>query len=93
MNDNDELPRDDSTQYIYDEVIFGEPVLDPSSPEDLINGINKALELDAEPIFADGLAKRLCELGAACAKDDTDIMLTEVKRRFKRFWARTVRKR
>lgn len=93
MNENNELPRDDSTQYIYDEVIFGEPVLDPSSPEDLINGINKALELDAEPIFADGLAKRLTELNIVCTKDDTDIVIAEVKRRFKRFWARTVRKR
>lgn len=83
MNDNNELPRDDSTQYIYDEVIFGDPVLDPSSPGDLISGINKALELDSAPIFADGLAKRLCELGVVCTKDDKQIMLAEVKRRFK----------
>ena len=83
MNDNNELPRDDSTQYIYDEMILDNPVLDPSSPSDLITGINKALELDSQPIFADGLAKRLTELGAACTKDDTDIMIAEVKRRFK----------
>ena len=83
MNKNDELPRDDSTQYIYDEVIFGDPVLDPSSPGDLITGINKALELDSAPIFLEGLAKRLCELGTICTKDDKQIMLAEVKRRFK----------
>lgn len=83
MNDNNELQMDDSTQYIYDEVIFDNPVLDPSSPSDLITGINKALELDSAPIFADGLAKRLTELGVDCTKDDTDIMLNEVKRRYK----------
>lgn len=83
MNDNNELPRDDSTQYIYDEMIFDNPVLDPSSPSDLITGINKALELDSQPIFLEGLAKRLCELGTICTKDDKQIMLAEVKRRFK----------
>ena len=83
MNDNNELPRDDSTQYIYDEMILDNPVLDPSSPSDLITGINKALELDSQPIFLEGLAKRLCELGTICTKDDKQIMLAEVKRRFK----------
>ena len=93
MNDNNELPRDDSTEYIYDDIFSGDPVFDPSSPQDLIDGINKALELDSAPIFADGLAKRLTELNIVCTKDDTDIVIAEVKRRFKRFWARTVRKR
>ena len=83
MNDNNELPRDDSTQYIYDEMILDNPVLNPSSPSDLITGINKALELDSQPIFLEGLAKRLCELGTICTKDDKQIMLAEVKRRFK----------
>lgn len=83
MNDNNELPRDDSTQYIYDEMILDNPVLDPSSPSDLITGINKALELDSAPIFLEGLAKRLCELGTICTKDDKQIMLAEVKRRFR----------
>ena len=83
MNDNNELPRDDSTQYIYDEMILDNPVLNPSSPSDLITGINKALELDSQPIFLEGLAKRLTKLGVVCTKDDTDIMLAEVKRRFK----------
>jgi hypothetical protein len=83
MNENNELPRGDSTEYIYDDIFSGDPVFDPSSPQDLIDGINKALELDSAPIFADGLAKRLTELGTLCTKDDTDIMLAEVKRRFK----------
>ena len=83
MNENNELPRGDSTEYVYDDILSGDPVFDPSSPQDLIYGINKALELDAEPIFADGLAKRLTELNIVCTKDDTDIMLAEVKRRFK----------
>lgn len=83
MNENNELPRGDSTEYFYDDIFSGDPVFDPSSPEDLIKGINRALELDSAPIFADGLAKRLTELGIACTKDDTDIMLAEVKRRFK----------
>lgn len=83
MNENNELPRGDSTEYIYDDIFSGDPVFDPSSPQDLIEGINRALELDSAPIFADGLAKRLTELGTPCTKDDTDIMLAEVKRRYK----------
>ncbi|MBO5575938.1 MAG: hypothetical protein J5956_06515 [Ruminococcus sp.] len=34
-------------------------------------------------MFLEGLAKRLCELGPICTKDDKQIMLAEVKRRFK----------
>ena len=83
MNENNELPRGDSTEYIYDDIFSGDPVFDPSSPQDLIDGINKALELNSQPIFADGLAKRLTELNIVCTKDDTDIMIAEVKRRFK----------
>ena len=83
MNENNELPRGDSTEYIYDDIFSGDPVFDPSSPQDLIDGINKALELDSQPIFLEGLAKRLCELGTICTKDDKQIMLAEVKRRFK----------
>lgn len=83
MNENNELPRGDSTEYIYDDIFSGDPVFNPSSPQDLIDGINKALELDSQPIFLEGLAKRLCELGTICTKDDKQIMLAEVKRRFK----------
>lgn len=83
MNDNlSELSRDEYTEYIYDEVCFGEPV-SPDSVEDVLAGIERALELDERPVFLEGLAERLTELGMPCSADDTDIMLPEVKQRFR----------
>ncbi len=77
-----DLPRDEYTDYIYDLTCFGKPA-DPESAEDIAAGIRHALEIDARPLFLEGLAARLTQLGTPCHADDTEIMLAEVKRRYK----------
>lgn len=79
---NSELPRDKQTEYIYDTVCFGAPV-NPQSAVEVANGIARALELDAHPVFLEGLAEKLTQLGTACKAADTEIMLAEVKRRYR----------
>ena len=76
-----ELTRSDYTEFIYDTTCFGEPI-DPESPDNVISGINRAIELEAQPMFLEGLSERLCELGVSCTINDTDTMLAEVKRRY-----------
>lgn len=77
-----ELLRDEYTEYIYDVTCFGEPV-DPESAEDVISGISRAMELEARPVFLEGAAARLTRLGIDCSADDKELMLSEVKRRYK----------
>ncbi len=77
-----ELNRDEYTEFIYNETCFGEPIA-PENAEDVAAGISRALELESRPIFLEGLSARLMQLGIACTVDDVEIMLTEVKRRFK----------
>ena len=77
-----ELNRDEYTEFIYNETCFGEPIA-PENAEDVASGISRALELGSRPIFLEGLSARLMQLGIACTVDDVEIMLTEVKRRFK----------
>lgn len=83
MNIENELIRSESTDYLYGDICFGEALTGAGCADDLADGINKALELDSQPMFLEGLAKRLTELGVVCTKADTDIMLSEVKRRFR----------
>ncbi|MFQ9437147.1 MAG: hypothetical protein ACLR1R_12915 [Ruminococcus callidus] len=77
-----ELNRDEYTEYIYDVTCFGDPI-DPENAEDVASGISRAMELEARPVFLEGVSARLSLLGVACAAEDTELMLTEVKRRYK----------
>ena len=78
----EELSRGNYTEFIYDATCFGIPV-DPETAEDVAAGIQRAMELDERPLFLEGLSERLTELGAACSVSDSDLMLSEVKRRYK----------
>ena len=77
-----ELTRSDYTEFIYDKTCFGDPI-DPESAEDVIEGISRAIALDSSPAFQEGLSARLTELGTVCTPEDKDVMLSEIKRRFK----------
>lgn len=82
MTNIPDLPRDDFTEYIYDATCFGEPI-DPENAESIADGIRCAVQLDECSAFSEGLAEKLCELGVHCSADDTEIMLEEVKQRYK----------
>lgn len=83
MNDNlSELERDEYTEFIYDEICFGEPVT-PESVDDVLSGIEQAIALDERPIFIEGVSERLNELDIHCMVDDTKLMLDEIKKRFR----------
>ncbi|MBP3760674.1 MAG: hypothetical protein J6I55_04245 [Ruminococcus sp.] len=89
MSDNNyELTRDEYTEYIYNEICFGEPA-NVQTPEDVTEGISRAIELDARPVFLEGLSARLTQLGIECSPDDTEIMLSEVKKRYKSVLGKT----
>ena len=77
-----ELQRDDFTEYIYDVTCFGDPI-NPENAEDVASGISRAMELEARPVLSEGVAAMLTQRGVACAADDIEPMLTEVKRRYK----------
>lgn len=76
-----ELSNGEHTQFIFDDICLSEPA-NPLNAGDLKEAISKAIALDERPVFLEGLAKRLCQLGVECTFSDTDIMLSEVKRRF-----------
>ena len=73
-----ELQRDDFTEYIYDVTCFGDPI-NPESAEDVASGISRAMELEARPVFLEGVSARLSQLGVACTADDIELILAEVK--------------
>ncbi len=77
-----DLTRDEYTEYIYDLTCFGEPV-NAQNAEDVIDGINRAIELENRPVFLEGLSARLTDLGVPCTVNDTGIMLSEVRRRYR----------
>lgn len=78
-----ELTIDEYTDDIYNEACFGEPV-EPDNAAALIKGIELGLHVEHLPLFREGLAERLTKLGVKCDKDDTELMLAEVKDRYKR---------
>ncbi len=78
-----DLFRDEYTEYIYDTVCFGEPV-DVKEPKDVIEGIKRAIEIEARPVFLEGISARLNQLGNPCSVDSTELMLTEIKQRYKK---------
>ena len=77
-----ELTRGENTDEIFSNACFGVPV-NPDTAEDVLAGIQCAMELDARPVFLEGLSARLTELGVPCESNDTEIMLAEIKRRYK----------
>jgi hypothetical protein len=77
-----ELNRDEYTEYIYDVTCFGDPI-NPENAGDVASGISRAMKLEARPVFLDGVSARLSQLGVACTTDDVELMLTEIKRRYK----------
>lgn len=77
-----ELTRNEYTDYIYEKICLEEP-LNVQTFEDVINGINQAVKIENTPVFLEGLSARLTQLGTACNSGDTEIMLDEVKRRYK----------
>lgn len=77
-----ELQRDEYTEYIYDVTCFGDPV-NPENADDIVKGIERAKDLGKRPVFMEGVSARLNELGYACTAEDTGLILTEVKRRYK----------
>ena len=78
-----ELTIDKYTDEIYNITCFGEPV-EPDNATALIQGIERAISIEKKPLFREGLAERLTELGTPCSADDTDLMLSEVRNRYKR---------
>ena len=77
-----ELERNEFTEIEYGRTCFGEPV-NPETAADVEEGIKRAMELEERPIFLEGLSAWLNRLGVECDVSDTDIMLKEVKRRFR----------
>lgn len=77
-----ELQRDEYTEYIYDVTCFGDPV-NPENADDIVKGIERAKDLGKRPVFMEGVSARLNELGFACNSGDTELILSEVKRRYK----------
>ncbi len=76
------LTRDSETDMLFSEICFGTPI-EANEAKDVIEGIDRAIELGARPVFLEGLSARLTELGTPCTVSDSDVMLTEIKRRFK----------
>ncbi len=83
-----ELIRGDDTEMMFDDICFSVPV-NAETAEDVISGIRRAAETDARPLFPEGLAERLTALGTACSPDDTEIMLREVRRRYRTILGKT----
>lgn len=77
-----ELPRNEYTEIIYDETCFDDPI-NPESAEDVAAGIERAMKLEARPIFLEGVSARLTQLGLPCTAEDNELMLAEIKRRYK----------
>lgn len=62
--------------------LLGSPI-DAENAEEVTAAIKKAAELEERPAFAEGLAERLRELGVECEAEDREMMLSEVKRRYR----------
>lgn len=77
-----ELTRDEYTEYIYSEICFGNP-LNTKSAEDVEEGVKRAIELENEAVFIEGLVQRLNQLGFYCKVDNTEEIVSEIKNRFK----------
>lgn len=81
MVDTFEFTRDADTEYLYEQICLCEPI-DPQCADDVRSGVEMALQLEAQPLFRQGLAQRLTQLGTPCSAQDTELMLAQVKQRF-----------
>ena len=77
------FPFDEYTNSIYSTVCSGEPVC-AESAEDVIGGIQRAIALDVRPVFREGLAARLTQLGTVCTAADTETLCAAVRERYQR---------
>lgn len=78
-----ELTNDEYTEFLFEEFCFGNPK-EVNTAEDIEDGIELALSLEDRNVFLEGLAERLTELGVRCNNDEPEIMLAEMKSRYKR---------
>ncbi len=82
MFETSDITRDEYTEMVFDMNCFGEPV-NPETAADVEEGVQRAMELEERPIFLEGLAARLDQLGVECAVSDEKLIMSEVKKRFK----------
>lgn len=78
----EELSRGEKTESIFDMVCFGEPLRN-DDPEAIDNRVKNVMQLNEQPIFLEGLAERLTQLGTKCSYNDTDMILADIKDRYK----------
>lgn len=83
MFETSDITRDEYTEMVFDVNCFGEPV-SPETAADVEEGVKRAIELDERPIFLEGLAASLNQLGVECAVSDEKLMMSEVKNRFRK---------
>lgn len=94
MNNDNIIPepeRGARTEIIFDTTCFNEPA-DPFSADDVNKAIEQAVELDERPVFLEGLSERLNRLGIRCTADDTDIILKEMKNRYRNILGKSMPK-
>ena len=86
MNNNsifEEFKKGEATINIFNSVYLGQ-IFEADSLQGLnINDIQTAVDLSNRPIFTDGVVARLNALGVDCKTEDTEIILEEVKHRYK----------
>ena len=74
------IDRREETKLLYNELccvgIF-------DSDELNIKDIQTAIDLDERPVFLEGVVSRLQKLGLKCDINDTDLILAEIRRRYK----------
>lgn len=74
-----EFPNNDLTDIIYEDLCYGDIFYDDEFD---LDDIQIALELDARPVFLEGVIARLRKLGFACDLSDTSSILAEIKQRY-----------
>ncbi len=74
------VEQGDSTSLAYSRIYESDPF---EEAEIIIDDLRAVIDLEEKPIFLEGAAKRLCSLGVKCTADDTDIISSEIKQRYK----------
>lgn len=75
-----EIDRREATDIVFEKLCFGDIFY---SDDINIEDIQTAIDLDERPVFLEGVVSRLQQLGLKCDIDDTDLILAEIKRRYK----------
>lgn len=75
-----EFPNGDLTDIVYEDLCYGDIFYDEEFD---LEDIHVALDLDARPVFLEGVISRLQYIGFDCDYSDTNTILTEIKRRYK----------